>query len=111
MEMTYRQTKEYETMTEYDKLLVGKPDLISDCCVFCGQRATDKHHMIYRSRGGTTLSPLISVCKYCHSLIHLGLIIIAWDEEANCYRYLRAGHSTKIDKAMDQQGWRLLRRA
>lgn len=43
-------------------------------CIYCGGiEATDKHHIIFRSQGGTD-SPfnLADLCRPCHFSIHFG---------------------------------------
>lgn len=40
-------------------------------CRCCGRKATHKHHIQFRSRGGSDLSSnLLSLCQGCHALIH-----------------------------------------
>jgi 5-methylcytosine-specific restriction endonuclease McrA len=40
-------------------------------CRVCGRRATDTHHILYRSQGGPD-EPwnLICLCRACHELVH-----------------------------------------
>lgn len=45
-------------------------------CVLCHSVATDVHHIVYRSRGGTSeLSNLACLCRDCHNAAHG----VAWE--------------------------------
>lgn len=40
-------------------------------CVICGSRATDVHHIVFRSQLGTSeLSNLACLCRRCHTAAH-----------------------------------------
>lgn len=40
-------------------------------CVICGSRATDVHHIVFRSQLGTSeLSNLACLCRPCHDAAH-----------------------------------------
>jgi len=40
-------------------------------CAICGAEAVDRHHIIYRSRGGTDEDEnLIDLCRSCHDTVH-----------------------------------------
>src|SRR5687768_7037411 len=40
-------------------------------CGRCGFRATEVHHRLYRSRGGTDdLLNLVALCQTCHMAVH-----------------------------------------
>lgn len=40
-------------------------------CHFCGNPASDHHHILYRSEGGTDVEVnLLPVCKPCHTRYH-----------------------------------------
>lgn len=40
-------------------------------CVLCGAHATETHHIIFRSHGGTNdLKNLACLCRHCHELAH-----------------------------------------
>ena len=44
-------------------------------CEICGLRATDIHHVKYKSRGGTDeYNNLVALCRICHNLAHEELI-------------------------------------
>ena len=46
------------------------------CCIHCGRRQDLwVHHMIWRSRGGsTTPANLVTLCDRCHGMVHDGLL-------------------------------------
>jgi 5-methylcytosine-specific restriction endonuclease McrA len=40
-------------------------------CIFCGREATDKHHIIKKSQGGTDAEiNLALLCRACHFAVH-----------------------------------------
>ena len=40
-------------------------------CVLCGAPATETHHIIFRSRGGTNeLKNIACLCRKCHEIAH-----------------------------------------
>lgn len=42
-----------------------------DLCVLCGYRASEVHHIVFRSQGGTSeLSNLACLCANCHRAAH-----------------------------------------
>ena len=42
-------------------------------CEICGKVATDKHHIIFKSQGGTNNKNNIAyLCRNCHYIIHHG---------------------------------------
>ena len=47
----------------------GEQDII--LCERCNKKATDIHHIIYKSQGGKdTIENLIALCRDCHNLAH-----------------------------------------
>ena len=43
-------------------------------CRLCGAIATEKHHIIFKSQGGTNNKEnLLNICNKCHYQIHHGL--------------------------------------
>ena len=47
----------------------GEQDVI--LCEACGRKATDLHHIKYRSRGGgDEVSNIIALCRACHDSAH-----------------------------------------
>jgi 5-methylcytosine-specific restriction endonuclease McrA len=47
----------------------GEQDFIA--CELCGLRASDLHHIKYKSRGGkNNIENLIALCRNCHTLAH-----------------------------------------
>lgn len=57
-------------MNCYDQALMAAPHprKQSYCCV-CGDRPTESHHLVRRSRGGHT-GPCMSLCVTCHMEAH-----------------------------------------
>jgi 5-methylcytosine-specific restriction endonuclease McrA len=48
-------------------------------CVVCHHKASEVHHVIYRSQGGTNqLSNLALLCQRCHKETHAKLIVLSW---------------------------------
>jgi len=46
---------------------------ICEICEICGKVATDKHHIIFKSQGGTNNKNNIAyLCRNCHYIIHHG---------------------------------------
>ncbi|HQO23233.1 MAG TPA: HNH endonuclease [Spirochaetota bacterium] len=42
-------------------------------CLICNNEATEKHHIIFRSQGGTDAPEnLANLCRECHHSIHFG---------------------------------------
>lgn len=41
-------------------------------CLICKKPATDKHHVIFRSKGKKSNNPdnIIYLCRKCHGLVH-----------------------------------------
>ena len=47
----------------------GEQDVI--LCENCGQRASDVHHLVFRSHGGgNEIENLCAVCRTCHDSAH-----------------------------------------
>ena len=60
-----RSDKEYAKMR---KLAYERDD---GMCVLCGAQATETHHIIFRSHGGTNdLKNIACLCRKCHEIAH-----------------------------------------
>ena len=47
----------------------GEDDII--LCEVCYKKATDLHHIKYKSRGGTNdITNIIALCRWCHDKAH-----------------------------------------
>ena len=45
-------------------------------CEYCGKKAIDPHHIVYRSKGGSNEADnLIALCRECHDDVLIILII------------------------------------
>lgn len=85
------------------------PSLIRTHCPFCGRPATNNHHIVPRSQGGTD-GPLISVCGLgntcgCHGLLHQHKLHLRYDFDAEVWEFIFTYKSTKYDTALKMSGW------
>lgn len=101
-------------MNDHQLRLMGKPDIESTLCAFCGRPAANRHHIVPRSAGGGK-GPTVCVCGMgnasgCHGLLHSHVLHLDWDDEAGCWVYLRTERPTKEDRAYMMDGWRPVRR-
>jgi len=95
---------------DHREFLKGKPSVKSDYCCICGRPATNQHHIVPKGMGGTSNpGPTISVCGFgnnenegCHGLLHSGLLFLDWDEDGQCWMYLRAKEPMKDWQAWDR---------
>ena len=93
----------YEWQRQYE----GRPSIDSTFCPFCGTLATERHHIVYRSQGGTDL-PTVSVCGHgnasgCHGLFHQHRLHLRWRDG---WEWLYTREPTKETVAQDLDGWR-----
>jgi hypothetical protein len=105
--------KAYSALDLYDKQLAFKPNRLGDSCVFCGRRATSRHHVIPRSRlskvVANVISPLFAVCgtgnegDSCHGKLHSGRLFVRWNKTN--YEYLKSDVPISRDEAHAQDGW------
>ena len=96
-------------MNEYERAMMGAPSIELPYCPFCGRPATNKHHIVPRSHGGTN-GPTITVCGFgnasgCHGKLHDHRLTLRYTGE---WEFLETREPTKIDKAMTMEGWRKL---
>lgn len=94
---------------EWQREFCGKPSIVSDRCVFCGRPATEQHHIVYRSQGGTKL-PTVSVCGWgnadgCHGLLHQHRLHLRWRDG---WEWLYTDEPVKESAAREMDGWRRL---
>ena len=90
--------------------LMDKPSITGYCCPFCGRRATQAHHIVPRSLGGTD-GPTVRVCGLgnasgCHGLLHQHRLHLRWNPEIEWWEYLFTPESTKYQVALSMEGWR-----
>jgi 5-methylcytosine-specific restriction endonuclease McrA len=60
-------------------------------CLTCQNIATQTHHVIFRSQGGSeNKCNKIGLCEYCHNEIHHGIHTERRQEILNaCYEYIK----------------------
>ena len=96
-------------MNLYDQALMEAPSIIDSFCVFCGKPATNNHHVVPRSRGGTH-GPVLSVCGMgnasgCHGKLHAHTLHVRYRDG---WEYLETKESMKYQDALEQEGWKPL---
>jgi hypothetical protein len=97
-------------MNEFDRENMAGESHISDYCLICGKPATERHHVVPRSRGGSK-GPVVSVCGWgnitgCHGRLHTGRVHLRWNAEKRLWSRLCApqGQSLSTPFAVDD-GW------
>lgn len=97
-------------MNRYDERNMAGPDLLpaDGMCVVCHmRRATNLHHVVPRSHGGSE-GPVFAVCgsgnaSGCHGLFHSGRLHARWDGER--WQVLLTERPVKVDEAEETGGW------
>lgn len=97
-------------MNELQKPLFYAPSIESECCPFCGKPATNRHHIVPRSQGGTK-GATVTVCGMgnasgCHGLLHAHKLHLK--HENGQWFYLRTAEPMKYEKALNMEGWKRL---
>lgn len=100
-------------MNLYDRQNMSGPDVGSadGTCAICHMApATERHHIVPRSRGGAK-GPTIAVCGSgncggCHGMLHAHLLHLRW--RGGRWEVLETERPTKVDEAMRLGGWREL---
>lgn len=100
-------------MNERQRRLMGRPSIEGELCAFCGRMATNRHHIVPRSAGGTK-GPTVRVCGMgnasgCHKLLEDHVLHMDWDEAEGCWVYIRTDEPMKDEKADMLDGWRPVR--
>lgn len=96
-------------MNEYMKKLMKAPSIEGNHCAFCGSPATNKHHVVLRSQGGSK-GPTIPVCGMgnasgCHGLLHAHKLNVRYSEERG-WEYIYTSELMKYEKALEiKDGW------
>lgn len=83
------------------------PSIDTLWCPFCGQRATNKHHIVPRSQGGHN-GPTVNVCGIgnysgCHAKLHNHTLHLRYEDG---WQFLETDIPTKYDKALTMEGWK-----
>lgn len=93
-------------MNLLDAELMGKPSIELPWCPFCGRPATNRHHIVYRSRGGKD-GPTVTVCgtgnSGCHGKFHEHRLHLRYRDG---WEYLETEGPTKYQTALEMEGWR-----
>lgn len=93
--------------------MMALPSVESEMCAFCGRPATNRHHVVPRSQGGSG-GPTVCVCGMgnasgCHGLLHAGRLHMRPDGDG-WWEWLLTMEPTKYDKALGLPGWQPLGR-
>lgn len=96
-------------MNLLDKALMNAPSINSMWCPFCGRIATQKHHIVPRSRGGKD-GPTVNVCGLgnasgCHGKLHQHRLHLRYTDELE---FLETEEPTKYQDALEMDGWQRL---
>ena len=96
-------------MNELDKALMNAPSIESMWCPFCGRIATQKHHIVPRSRGGKD-GPTVNVCGLgnasgCHGKLHQHRLHLRYTDE---WEFFETSEPTKYQDALEMDGWQRL---
>ena len=96
-------------VNEYDRALMAAPSVEGDCCAVCGRFPVEKHHVVFRSRGGSN-GAVIPLCGFgntsgCHGLAHSYRLHFRYEDG---WEYFLADEPVKYDKALGMDGWRRL---
>ena len=97
-------------MNLYYLALMDKPSIEYPWCAFCGKPATNRHHIVFRSQGGTD-GPTVTVCGFgnasgCHGKLHNHLLHLRFTDR---WEYLETDEPTKYEKALSMEGWKPVR--
>ena len=96
-------------MNEYEKELMKAPSIEGNHCAFCGRPATERHHVVPRSQGGSK-GPTIPVCGMgnasgCHGLLHAHKLHPTYSELLG-WEYIYTQEPMKYEKALEiKDGW------
>lgn len=100
-------------MNRYEERLMDAPSMFGNICPFCGKPTQNRHHIVYRSHGGTD-GPVIDVCGMgnadgCHGELHAHRLHLDWSDELGGWAYKRTEEPTKdVWIATSPEGWRKL---
>lgn len=99
-------------MNEYQRFLMDKPSPYDPhCCAVCGSDATNLHHIVLRSQGGSN-GPVVRLCGSgttgCHGLAHERRLHFRVVHETDSYihwEYLMTDRPMKFEYAIESEGW------
>lgn len=94
-------------MNELEKHMMDAPSLKRPWCVVCGKPATNLHHVVPRSHGGSK-GPVLSLCGMgnasgCHGRAHEHTLSFRYREG---WEVLETDRPTKYQAALEMEGWR-----
>jgi hypothetical protein len=89
--------------------LFNAPSIDLPYCPFCGRPATNRHHAVPRSQGGTK-GAIITVCGLgnmtgCHAKLHNHTLHVRYTGK---WEYLYTEQPTKYQAALSMEGWETL---
>ena len=102
-------------LNEYDAANLNAPSIDADkngLCAICHMRpASNRHHIVPRSHGGTD-GPTIAVCgngnvSGCHGLLHAGRIYLRY--KGGSWWFICPSPPCKVEKAHRLKGWQKIR--
>lgn len=96
-------------MNLFESALMDKPSIEYPWCAFCGRPATQRHHIVYRSHGGTD-GPTVTVCGLGnasgrHGKLHSHILHLRYTDR---WEYLETPEPVKEDRALFMDGWKPL---
>ena len=103
------------SLNEYDAMNLNAPSVEAygdGLCAICHMRpATNRHHIVPRSHGGTD-GPTIAVCgngnaSGCHALLHAGRIYLRYRHGA--WWFICPSPPCKIEQAWNMSGWKKIK--
>lgn len=100
-------------MNEYQREMMSLPSIEGARCAFCGRRATNRHHIVPRSQGGSK-GPTVCVCGFgnasgCHGRLHDGRLHLRPDGNG-WWEWLHTWKPVKHEGALPMDGWRPVRK-
>ena len=92
----------------YELAMMDAPSIDLPYCPFCGRRATQRHHIVFKSQGGKS-GPTVTVCGMgnasgCHGDLHHHRLHMKYEDGE--WWYLRTEEITKYDDALLLPGWK-----
>lgn len=103
-------------MNEYQRKLMDKPSVDGECCAICGRYPAERHHIVFRSQGGTD-GPTIPLCGfgnnlkdaegkyYCHGRAHHGMLHFKFEDGGWWYALT---NPMKYEAALKHGEWRMV---
>lgn len=84
-----------EPVAAWERALMAAPSQMQPWCAVCGATGPlERHHVVYRSQGGTD-GPVVTLCRACHMACHahtLHLRFVRTPAVAHSLAYGQGGH-------------------